>query len=118
MADKDDDLLDEGITNFDRRDAFEEAFTSAGLQVEKVHIRVQQRNRRKCVCTIQGLADDLDLPRILKALKRAFKCNGSVINDSEYGWIISLQGDHRQGVVDFLVSEEIVPKEMIVVHGF
>ena len=112
------DLVDEGITNFDRKDAFEEAFTSAGLQVEKVHIRVQQRNRRKCVCTIQGLADDLDLPRILKALKRSFKCNGSVINDAEYGMIISLQGDHRQGIVDFLVSEEIVPKEMIVVHGF
>ena len=48
----------------------------------------------------------------------AVKCNGSVINDAEYGMIISLQGDHRQGVVDFLVSEEIVPKEMIVVHGF
>ena len=41
-----------------------------------------------------------------------------VINDPEYGLVISLQGDHRQGVVDFLVSEEIVPKEMIMVHGF
>jgi translation initiation factor 1 len=118
MADSNDDLLDEGITNFDRKDAFEEAFTSAGLQVDKVHIRVQQRNRKKCVCTVQGLAPDLDLPRILKALKRAFKCNGSVIDDPEYGMIISLQGDHRQGVVDFLISQEIVPKETIVVHGF
>jgi len=27
-----------------------------------------------------------------------------VINDPEYGLVISLQGDHRQGVVDFLVT--------------
>jgi len=73
-----DDFDDAGITNLDRKDAFEEAFTSAGLQVEKVHIRVQQRNRRKCVCSVTGLADDLDLQRILKALKKSFKCNGSV----------------------------------------
>jgi translation initiation factor 1 len=40
------------------------------------------------------------------------------VKDSDYGEIIQLQGDHRAGIVDFLVSEQIVPKELIVVHGF
>lgn len=111
---------EDDLLNLNKKDAFEEAFTSAGLQVEKVHIRVQIRNGKKCITTVQGLADDLDLHRITKALKKSFKCNGAVVNDEKggYGEIIQLQGDHRNGIVDFLVSEEIVPKEMIVVHGF
>jgi len=107
------------VANLDRKvDAFEEAFTSAGMQAEKVHIRVQQRNRKKCVVSIQGLADDLDLTRILKALKKLFKCNGSIVKDDEWGEVIQLQGDHRAGIVDFLVKEEICSRDNLVVHGF
>lgn len=106
------------VANFEKKDAFEEAFASAGLQVDKVHIRVQQRNRKKCVVSVQGLADDLDLPRILKALKRMLQCNGSIIKDPEWGEVLTLQGDHRQAIVDFLVTEEIVTRDQIVVHGF
>lgn len=40
----------------------------------KVHVRVQQRSGRKCITTVQGLADDLDLKRILKAFKKNFRC--------------------------------------------
>lgn len=39
----------------------------------KVHVRVQQRSGRKCITTVQGLADDLDLKRILKAFKKNFR---------------------------------------------
>ena len=35
-----------------------------------IHIRVQQRNGRKCITTIQGLADELDIKRICKAFKK------------------------------------------------
>jgi translation initiation factor 1 len=35
-----------------------------------VHIRIQQRSGRKSLTTVQGLADDLDLKKILKALKK------------------------------------------------
>eukprot|EP01032_Pedospumella_encystans_P000365 gene365-412_t len=53
-------------------------FTSnAGKDNSKIHIRVQQRNGRKCITTVQGLADDLDIAKIAKALKKTFKCNGS-----------------------------------------
>lgn len=42
-----------------------------------VHIRVQQRNGRKCITTVQGLDSQLDLKKILKAIKKAECCNGS-----------------------------------------
>jgi translation initiation factor 1 len=108
------------VTNLNKKDAFEEAFQSVGMQAEKVHVRVQIRNGKKCITTVQGLAEDLDLHRITRALKKSFKCNGAVVKDEKggYGDVIQLTGDHRNGIVDFLVSEEIVPKDMIVVHGF
>lgn len=99
-------------------DAFAEAYSgTGGSQANKVHIRLHQRNRRKCILTVTGLADDLDLKKICKALKKGFKCNGAVVSDDEYGDIIQLQGDHREKVKEFLVSQEIVVKELIVVHG-
>jgi len=103
------------ITNLKSTDAFADA--QGNHQQEKVHLRIQQRNRRKCILTITGLADDLDLKRICKALKKNFKCNGAVVHDEDYGDVIQLQGDHRQGVLKFLVDEEIVDRDQIVVHG-
>lgn len=99
-------------------DAFAEAYnTNGGRQANKVHLRLHQRNRRKCVLTVNGLAEDLDLKKICKYLKKALKCNGAVVKDDEYGDIIQLQGDHRQKVFDFLVSQQIVNKDLVVVHG-
>ena len=40
-------------------------------------VRIQQRNGRKCLTTVQGLDNDLDLKRICKAMKKAFNCNGN-----------------------------------------
>ena len=65
------------IQNFDAFDAFDDADEKQGDQ-SKVHIRVQQRNGRKCITTVQGLADDLDVKRICKAFKKNFQCNGAV----------------------------------------
>jgi hypothetical protein len=42
------------------------AATTQGI----VHLRVQQRNGRKSLTTCQGLATDLDLKKILRALKK------------------------------------------------
>lgn len=53
----------------------------------KVHIRVQQRNGRKCITTVAGLADDLDVKRILKAFKKNFSCNGAIAKDTELGQV-------------------------------
>lgn len=81
------------------------------------NIRVQQRNGKKFITTIQGLATDLNIKKLLKAFKRNFKCNGAIIEDPELGNIIQLQGDQRQNVRDFLIDEEINEKDAIVIHG-
>ena len=84
----------------------------------KVHIRVQQRNGRKCITTVQGMADDLDIKRITKAFKKNFSCNGNVVNDPESGEVIQLSGDQRQNVRDFLIDQEICVESQLVIHGF
>eukprot|EP00760_Papus_ankaliazontas_P011506 PhM_4_TR14814/c0_g1_i1/m.2915 len=43
----------------------------------KIHIRVQQRNGRKSVTTIQGLGEEIDHAKLLKAVKKEFGCNGN-----------------------------------------
>mmetsp|Transcript_4966 Transcript_4966/g.15598 ORF Transcript_4966/g.15598 Transcript_4966/m.15598 type:complete len:110 (-) Transcript_4966:648-977(-) len=104
----------QNLTNFD---AFDDAEETTGDQ-SKVHIRVQQRNGRKCITTVQGLADDLDVKRICKAFKKNFQCNGAVTKDSELGEIIQLSGDQRTNVNDFLVDQQICSKGQVVIHGF
>lgn len=100
-------------------DAFEDAGDNAGgNSEEKVHVRVQQRNGRKCITTVAGLADDLDIKRICKAFKKNFSCNGAVQKDDEVGEVIQLSGDQRTNVKDFLVDQEICHAESIVLHGF
>ena len=66
-----------------------------------VHIRVQQRNGKKSITTVQGLADDLDLVKILKALKKTLNTNGTILNDEEFGEILNMQGDQRKAISEF-----------------
>ncbi len=68
--------------------------------------------------TVQGLADDLDQKRILKAFKKDFACNGNIVQDEDMGEVIQLQGDHRAKVSQFLIGEQIVNKEQVKIHGF
>eukprot|EP01099_Mayorella_cantabrigiensis_P006419 TRINITY_DN534_c0_g1_i1.p1 TRINITY_DN534_c0_g1~~TRINITY_DN534_c0_g1_i1.p1 ORF type:complete len:113 (-),score=11.50 TRINITY_DN534_c0_g1_i1:106-444(-) len=83
-----------------------------------IHIRIQQRNGRKTLTTVQGLSTELDFHRILKAFKRGFHCNGTIVDDPELGKIIQLQGDHRKEISKFLITEGIVDKNIVKVHGF
>jgi len=99
-------------------DAFDDANDESGVGSSKVHVRVQQRNGRKCISTVQGLADDLDIKRILKAFKKNFSCNGAIVKDEELGEIIQLSGDQRTNVKNFLVDQEICLDSQIVLHGF
>jgi len=54
---------------------------------EYVHIRVQQRNGRKSLTTVQGLKKEYSYTKILKDLKKEFCCNGTVVQDSELGQV-------------------------------
>ncbi|CEP02155.1 SUI1 domain-containing protein [Plasmodiophora brassicae] len=83
-----------------------------------VHIRIQQRNGRKSLTTVQGLASDLDLKKILKALKKTYSTNGTIVTDTEMGQVIQLQGDQRKNVLDFLTNYKICSRTEVKVHGF
>lgn len=83
-----------------------------------IDLRVQQRNGRKTLTTLQGLPKEIDSKRLLKAVKKAFACNGTVVEDEEHGEIIQMQGDQRFKMAEFLVSEGIAKKADIKVHGF
>ncbi|KAK8931047.1 hypothetical protein KSP39_PZI016943 [Platanthera zijinensis] len=85
---------------------------------EYVHIRVQQRNGRKSLTTVQGLKKAFSKTKILKDLKKEFCCNGTVVEDPELGQVIQLQGDQRKNVSTFLIQAGIVKKEQIKIHGF
>jgi translation initiation factor 1 len=99
-------------------DAFEDAGDGGNSSEEKVHVRVQQRNGRKCITTVAGLMDDLDVKRICKAFKKNFSCNGAVQKDEDGKEVIQLQGDQRTNVKAFLLDQEICTGESIVLHGF
>ncbi len=88
----------------------------------KYHIRLQQRNGKKCITTLDGLEEDLDLKRICRAMRNAFSCNGNVVmKEDEDTGVIQLQGDQRENVKKWLLEMEIILKnevDRIVVHGF
>ena len=86
------------------------------LFVEKVHIRTKKRNGRKFTTTVEGLENDLDIKKITKALKKIFKCNGSVEKDENENEIIQLSGQQSQNVYEFLIDQKIIDKENIVIH--
>ncbi|CAG9464084.1 unnamed protein product [Pedinophyceae sp. YPF-701] len=113
------DPLSEGITTLDENtQANESSKQLKGSSEEYIHIRVQQRNGRKSLTTIQGLATQYDKKKILKALRKDFCCNGAIIEDPKYGQVIQLQGDQRKNVATFLVDTKITKKDMIKIHGF
>ena len=42
-------------------------------------LHFQQRTSRKCLTLIQGLPDDLDFKKIVRQFKKAWCCNGTIV---------------------------------------
>ncbi|KAI0093870.1 eukaryotic translation initiation factor 1 [Irpex rosettiformis] len=101
----------------DEGDALAAANQDVGSQSNYIHVRVQQRNGRKTLTTLQGLPKEYDAKKLLKAFKKEFACNGTLVDDEEAGQVIQLQGDQRQKISAFLV-EEGIPRATIKIHGF
>ncbi|KAH7126741.1 translation initiation factor SUI1 [Dendryphion nanum] len=90
-------------------------------QQEKIHIRIQQRNGRKTLTTVQGLPKKFDQKKILKVIKKKFACNGTIVEDEAMGEVIQLQGDQRKDVQEFLIDKKDglgLDGKNIQVHGF
>ena len=102
---------DDQFENQERRERVKEETTL-------VHIRFQQRTTRKCITIVQGLPDDLDSKKILRAFKKQWCCNGTVTEHKTWGTILQLQGDRRRDVQKFFVEEGIAAKDEIKMHGF
>lgn len=45
---------------------------------------------------------EYDPKKLLKAFKKEFACNGTLVDDEELGQVIQLQGDQRQKISMFL----------------
>ncbi|KAH7112905.1 protein translation factor SUI1 [Dendryphion nanum] len=114
------------IENLKSFDPFAEADDATGetkttSQQNYIHIRIQQRNGRKTLTTVQGLPKKFDQKKILKVIKKKFACNGTVVEDETMGEVIQLQGDQRKDVQDFLVDKKGglgLDNKTIKVHGF
>ncbi|CAH1789995.1 unnamed protein product [Owenia fusiformis] len=108
------------ISNLKAHDPFAEAAENdvGSVQENLIHIRIQQRNGRKTLTTVQGISSDFDLKKIVRCCKKEFACNGTVVEHPEYGEVIQLQGDQRSKIYDFLKKIGLAKDEQIKKHGF
>jgi len=108
----------QNLTTFDPfADEADGGPTDVDSQANHIHIRIQQRNGRKTLTTLQGLPKEYDAKKLLKAFKKEFACNGTLVDDEDSGKVIQLQGDQRSKISNLLV-EDGIPKVLIKVHGF
>jgi translation initiation factor 1 len=108
------------IENLKAFDPFADAAKGDDMSVQDglVHVRIQQRNGRKTLTTVQGLAEEYDLKKIIKVAKKEFACNGTVVEHPEYGEVLQLQGDQRENICTLLTTCQLVKTDQIKVHGF
>ncbi|KAJ2850069.1 Eukaryotic translation initiation factor eIF-1 [Coemansia brasiliensis] len=104
--------------DFDPLNPFDDKKKDAGAAAKAIHIRIQQRNARKSMTTLQGLPEQFDLKRLLKYFKKTFGCLGTIVKDKEHGLVIQLGGDQRAKLSEFLTTEGIAKKDEIKIHGF
>jgi translation initiation factor 1 len=66
---------------------------------------------------VTGLNQQLDLKKILKAIKKEHCCNGTVLKDEDTKEeVLQFQGDQREAVKSFLIKEEISDKDTVKVR--
>ena len=61
-----------------------------------IHIHYHQISTRRKVTIIEQIPEDIDLPKVLKAFKKLFNCNGTIVKDEQKGLVIQLSGDIRK----------------------
>jgi translation initiation factor SUI1 len=99
-----------------KKELFEDS--DKGLTKFKVHIMLQQRNSKKYITNIVEIPDIYDLPKILRFLKKTFKCNGSVLKDKNGNEFLQLTGDQRDNVRKFFIDCNVMDEDNIIIHGF
>ena len=89
------------------------------IKVGKIHVRTQQMGK-KWITTLEGLDPDLDQKRIAKAMQRDLHCAAKVSTTKEDTEVITLQGDQRDVLTEWLVTNMVLTekegKERLVIH--
>ena len=83
----------------------------------KVTIVVDKRGGKRFITNVIGMAEDLDLHKIISYLKKKHNCSGSILKDEQFGEVMSFTGDQKEHIYNFLIQEEIYKKEDIIVKG-
>ncbi|CAF4895132.1 unnamed protein product [Rotaria sp. Silwood1] len=65
-----------------------------------------------------GIEEKYDKRLVLKQMRKKFACNGTIVEDEEYGEVIQLQGDHRTKVGEFLTKTGMYQAEQLRIHGY
>jgi translation initiation factor SUI1 len=91
----------------------------SGVEIDTnglIAIRTVKNEGRKTVTTISGFTNGSGyVKRLLKQLRQYFNCNGCLTIDDRLGFIIHLQGDIKNLIFDYLVSNERISRTRIVV---
>lgn len=95
-----------------------DAISAISTVNEKVQIRIKQRNTRCSITSVEKLPTSFDLVILLKKMRKAFHCSGSIQTSAEGNKFIQLTGDQRLFVKKFLLDNSLVEEENIIMHGF
>ena len=105
------------------------AFEQSKEDEFRIDIRIQQRTKKKSITSIEGLHKipfpkekykGINYKKILKSMKKNFKCNGAIITNKITGLkVIQVQGDHDNGnrIKEWLVDMELCLENQINIHG-
>lgn len=106
-------------------DEFDKAMSqSIEIEFEKsqkeIHLRIQQRNRKKSITFVEGLDKLYDndinfLENTAKYFRKNFNCS-AIIKKPEN--VIQLQGDQRILIKKFLIDNKLADESQIKTHGF
>lgn len=108
------------LNQFNKGVGFEDEIISSQ---KDIHVRVQQRNRRQSITTVEGLEGILPedvsfMNKLAKVFRKKFSCSAVVKKDKNgNSRVIQLQGDQRDGVRSYLVDNELAREEEIKIHG-
>jgi translation initiation factor SUI1 len=83
----------------------------------KIHLRLQMRTVRKSITIVEGLKPE-DAKVILKDLRKRIHTNGTVTKSKEGEPVLTVQGDKRKIIKQYLIDEKYAKSDTIITHGF
>ncbi|CAI9760419.1 unnamed protein product [Fraxinus pennsylvanica] len=81
-----------------------------------VYIIKQERNGKECLTLVLDLwKRNISEKLVLKEFKKEWSCNGKVAWNKTYGWVVQIEGDHRNNMYNFLGKSGILSRDNVIV---